>query len=305
MRITQSMLARVAINQLSLQRNRLARTQEQAATGLRINRPSDDPVDYRTSLRLKDSLSQIGGFLRSIDLARTRFRTTELAISDSVDVVIQAKDVALQAANAGNAANPGPVRDALRIQVEQLFDQLLSHSNSRAPGGGYVFSGRASDTESFVKVGNFVSGSPPPTVTFTGDASVIDVEIDEGVFVDVTRDGTEVFQGAVDVFVVLSELWRGIDQGDPLLVDAAIGELDQALDQLLIEQSHIGGAESKTDAFEQRLQGQEQDLTARISLLEDADAIEVFSNLVAQEAALQASLAVTSRLLAPTLLDFI
>ena len=77
MRITQSMLARVGINQLSDQRNRLARTQEMAATGLRVNRPSDDPVDYRTILFLKDASSQTGRFLRSIDLARVRIRTTE------------------------------------------------------------------------------------------------------------------------------------------------------------------------------------------------------------------------------------
>jgi flagellar hook-associated protein 3 FlgL len=259
-------------------------------------------VDYRAALRLKDSLSQTGRFLRSIDLARTRFRTTESAISDSMLMVSRAKDTALAA---GNTTNTGTSRDALRIQVEQIFDQLLSHANTRAPGGGYVFSGIASDTKSFVQVGNFVSGSPPPTVSFAGDASVIDVEIDEGVFVDVTRDGAQVFQGAVDVFAVLGELWTGIDTGDLALIQGAQGDLDQAFANLSIEQSHIGGAESKADSFEARHESQEVELTSQISLLQDVDVFEVYSSLVTQEAALQGSLEVTSRLLAPTLLDFI
>ena len=303
MRITQSMIARVGIDQLSNQRNRLARTQEQAATGLRINRPSDDPVDYRSTLHLKDSLSQTGRFLRSIDLARTRFRTTEQAISDSVEAVSSAKVTAIAAGNTTNSGSGS--RAALRIQVEQLFDQLLDLSNSRAPGGGYVFSGRASDTASFVKAGNFVSGSPAPTVTFAGDASVIEVEIDEGVTVDVTRDGSQVYQGTVDVFATLGDLWTGIDQNDQTLIRSATGELDQALEQMLIEQSQIGGAEAKADSFEERLRFQEQEFTSQISFLEDADAFEVYSSLAAQEASLQASLQVTSRLLSPTLLDFI
>ena len=303
MRITQSMIARMGLDQLSMQRNRLARTQEQAATGLRINRPSDDPVDYRTTLHLKDSLSQTGRFLRSIDLARTRFRTTEEAISDSIQVVSNAKVTAIAAGNTSNSGSSS--RAALKIQVEQLFDRLLSLSNSKAPGGGYVFSGRVSDTAPFVQAGSFVSGSPPPTVTFAGDASVIQVEIDEGVYVDVTRDGSQVYQGTVDVFSTLGDLWTGIDQDDPLAIQTAIGELDQALDQMLVEQSQIGGSEAKADAFEERLRLQEQEFASQISFLEDADAFEVYSDLAAQETALQASLQVTSRLLTPTLLDFI
>ena len=302
MRITQSILARVGIEQLFAQRNRLARTQEQAATGLRINRPSDDPVDYRTTQILKGSLSQTGRFLRTIDSSRTRLRTTELAISDSSDVVNRARVAALAAAN---ATNTGDATDALRIQVEGLFEELLSHANSRTPGGGYVFSGRASDTASFSQTGVFVSGTPPPTVSFDGDASTIDVEIDEGVFIDVTRDGTQVFQGSVDVFSVLGDLWSAIDQGNTAAVSATLGDLDLAASQLSLERSQVGGAESKANSFEDRLRLQEQELAGQISFLEDADAFEVFSDLVAQEAALQASLQVTSRLLAPTLLDFI
>jgi len=302
MRITQSMLARVGIEQLFAQRNRLAHTQEQAATGLRINRPSDNPVDYRTAQHLKDSLSQTGRFLRTIDSSRSRLRTTELAISDSSEVVVQARIIALTAAN---STNSGDARAALRIQVEGLFSELLDYSNARSPDGGFVFSGRASDTTSFVQAGSFVSGAAPPTVTFAGDASRIDVEIDEGVFIDVTRDGTDVFQGAVDIFSVLGDLWAAIDSGTPADASSTITDLDLALSQLSQERSQIGGAENKANTFESRLRLQEQDLSGQISFLEDADAFEVFSDLAAQEAALQASLQVTSRLLSPTLLDFI
>ncbi|MCA9504317.1 MAG: flagellar hook-associated protein FlgL [Myxococcota bacterium] len=303
MRITQSMLARVGIEQLRSQRNRLAITQERAATGLRINRPSDDPVDYRTTLYLKDALGQTGKFLRAIDLSRTRLQTTEEAIGDSNLVIGNLKTIAIEASNTSNQSPSA--RTALRTEVEQLFDQLLEYSNVRAPGGGYVFAGTESDTAAFQQAGSFVSGGAPPTVAFTGQASAIEVEIDEGVRIEVTADGSQVFQGTVDVFEVVGRLWQGIDANDQTLISSALGDLDRAFDQLSDARTRIGGSGRKADDFEERLRLQEQEFISQISFLEDADAYEVYSDLVTQESSLQASLQVTTRLLQPTLLDYL
>ena len=302
MRITQSMVSRMSLQQLTHQRGRLARTQEQAATGLRLNRPSDDPVDFRSALGLKDSLSQTGRYLRSIDLSRTRLHATEDAIADAAKVVDDAHTLAVQA---GNSTNGATARAALRVQVEQFFDEILDASNARAPGGGYVFSGVASDTVAFVQTGSFVSGSPPPTVAFAGDDSAVSVEIDEGVTIEVTRSGRGAFQGPLDVFAVLGQLWQGLDQNDTALINTAMGDLDRAFEHLNVERAHVGGAEAKANSFEQRLRSQEQELATQVSVLEDADAYQVYSDLAAQEAALQASLAVTARIQQPTLLDFL
>ena len=302
MRITQSMVSRMSLQQLTHQRGRLARTQEQAATGLRLNRPSDDPVDFRSALGLKDSLSQTGRYLRSIDLSRTRLHATEDAIADAAKVVDDAHTLAVQA---GNSTNGATARAALRVQVEQFFDEILDASNARAPGGGYVFSGVASDTVAFVQTGSFVSGSPPPTVAFAGDDSAVSVEIDEGVTIEVTRSGRGAFQGPLDVFAVLGQLWQGLDQNDTALINTAMGDLDRAFEHLNLERTHVGGAEAKANSFEQRLRNQEQELATQVSVLEDADAYQVYSDLAAQEAALQASLAVTARIQQPTLLDFL
>jgi flagellin-like hook-associated protein FlgL len=116
-------------------------------------------------------MSQTGRFLRSIDLSRTRLRASEEAIADAMDVVSEARAVAVQG---GNTTNGPDARAALRVQVEQLFDQILDASNAKAPGGGFVFSGVASDVRAFERAGSFVSGSPPPTVSFEGDDRAIE-----------------------------------------------------------------------------------------------------------------------------------
>ena len=67
----------------------------------------------------------------------------------------------------------------------------------------------------------------------------------------------------------------------------------------------VGGAEAKADSFETRLRGQQEELTKQVSGLEDADSYQVYSDLAAQESALQASLTVTARMQQPTLLNFL
>lgn len=302
MRITQSMISRMGLAQIDGARGRLAGTQEKAATGLQINRPSDDPGAYRGARDLRDAMSQTERFQRSIDLSRTRIRTTENAITDSLDALAEAKVAAL-AARSDTSGESG--RAARLGQVEALFDSLLEQSNRAAPGGGFVFAGTTSDTAPFVRSGAFVSGGPPPVVSFVGEGSEIEVEVDEGVFIEVTLDGERVFQGDVDVFATVGGLWQAIDQDDGAGIDAAIGDLDRAMAQLRTEQSRIGNEERKADKREGRLALDLQELTSQLSRVEDADVFEVFSNLAAQEAALESSLQVTSRLLGPTLLQFL
>ncbi len=301
MRITNSMLARLGIDQVNQGRTRLARIQEQATTGLRINRPSDDPVDYQASRRLKGALGETDQFLRGIDLSRTRIATTENAVLDALGVLDEARARAVQAANDTNDGEQA----TLRTQVEGLFASLFDLGNARSPEGAYVFAGLTSDVPAFSQTGSFVSGGAAPVVSFDGDGSQVRVELEEGVYADVTLAGDRVFQGGVDAFQALTNLWTGIDTDDDNLIRQAIGELDAAHEQLQNELVRIGQAGAAADRAEDRLRLRQEELTARVSRLEDADAYQVYSDLAAQEVALQASLQVASRLLGPSLLEFL
>jgi len=94
-------------------------------------------------------------------------------------------------------------------------------------------------------------------------------------------------------------------QGDTAGLDQVIGDAEVAINQLQRERTRIGAADAKADLWEDRLAEQDVELRRQLSLVEDADSIEVFSELVKREAALQASLESTARLLQPSLLDFL
>ncbi len=313
MRITDSMLYRSGVLDLLSQRERLARIQEQASSGLAINRPSDDPVGVRAAALLRDSLALTEQYQRNVTRGRARISAVESALSHTTELLMSAREMAIQ----GASSTTGPeARANLAAEMERLHEALLSSAN-RKSGGAHIFSGYTSNTEPFQLAGNFQEGVVPgPDVSFVGDVNEIQIDIDDGVRLPVTLNGQRVFMGdgdgdgspdaaRVDLFVVLRDLRDALVVGDDASIGQAIDDIDTAINQLSRERTRIGASDTQADLWQDRLRLQETELTAQLSLVEDADSIEVFSELVKQETALQASLEATSRLLQPSLLDFL
>lgn len=305
MRITNSALYKFGIRNTQEQRARLATLQEQASTGKRINRPSDDPVKIRATTLIRDGLAHISQFRESITTSRLRISTTEAALANSYEVMVRAKELALQGAN-GTFDDEGRLN--LARSVEQLHDQLMREANSRDAGGGRVFAGFATDTDPFTVSGDFVPGAAAPTVTFVGDSNEIQVDIDEGVALQVTLQGDRVFTGAgggEDLFAIIQDLWTALDVDDQTAVANVLDRIDVAQSQLSAERTTIGASDAQAELWESRHSERDSLLQEQLSQLEDADSVEVFSDLVQQEGALQGSIEVTSRILETNLLSFL
>ena len=99
MRITQNMLHRTALGDVLAARVRLSRTQEQASSGLRINRPSDDPVGAGVLAGLRGERDGIAQYTRVVSALRGRVGALESALGESNDVLIRARELAIQGAN--------------------------------------------------------------------------------------------------------------------------------------------------------------------------------------------------------------
>ncbi len=305
MRITNSMIYRFGVQGAQEQRARLAEIQEQASTGKVINRPSDDPVRVRATTLLRDGLAQISQYERNITSSRLRLSTTEAALDGAYQVMVRADELATAGSNGTYNAES---RQLIAQEMEQLHDQLLREANSRDAGGGRVFAGYATDADPFTVSGNFVPGSAPPSVAFVGDSNEIYVDIDEGIDMQVTLAGERVFAGAgggEDLFGIVQDLWTALDTDDQVGAADILDRLKVAKSQLSAERTRIGGSDAQAELWEQRHRDNDAMLKEQLSEFEDADSIEVFSQLVQQEAALQGSMEVTSRILQTNLLSFL
>jgi flagellar hook-associated protein 3 FlgL len=311
-RTTNLMLQRDMLSHLSRTRLRLSRVQEQASTGLRINRPSDDPSGTGEAAALRSRLESTAQLGRNLSQAELRLRAGETALGQAGDVLIRARELALQGAN--DTLDAAGRRQIAR-EVESLHAQLVAAANANT-SGAYLFGGHQSATAPFVVSGPFVDASPAPTVAFAGDPSEVEVEIEEGTNVAATLDGRRVFlgdddgdaapdAGKEDLFDVLADLRDALRADDRAAVAAVTQRLDRGQQQLSEELARVGSRSAWLEAQRATLARREEDLTARLSQVQDADSIRVLSDLVREETALQASLEVMARVVQPSLLDFL
>lgn len=313
MRVTQSMIIRSSLEDLSRIRVRLRQTQEQAASGLRINRPSDDPVGTSAAMLLQTGIDQTAQYTRNITRTRTRLEAGESVLASTTDLLIRAKELAIQG---GNGTQNAATRAQLAEEIETLHASLLAEANSRVEGG-YLFGGYESQTAPFVASGPFTENPPTaPTVAFVGDPNEIEVQVDEATRTRATANGQRVFMGDADgdgspdagredLFDLIADLRQALSTNTVDDVRATTSRLDTAIGQLSVERTNFGAALTQLDTFEARLADRKVDLESRLSTVQDADVAEVFSNLANQEVALQASLQANARIIQVSLLDFL
>lgn len=307
------MLFRSALGDLGRLRARMAATQEQAASGLRINRPSDDPTGAGRVRVLETTLDSLHQYERNISATRARVAAAETAIANSSEVMIRARELAVAGANGTLDAS---TRAQIATEVEGLHASLLAESNA-ALSRGHLFAGFLSDTAPFASAGAFTLPPPgSPTVSFAGDSNEIRIDIEDGVRISASFDGRTIFMGDAngdgapdagrdDGFDVLGDLRDALMSNDPVQIAAALPRIDAVLDQLQTARTRVGATETRLEAAVQRVSDRIVQTQIQLSGVRDADLAEVISTLVRDENALRASLETMSRLLPPSLMDFL
>lgn len=312
MRITQSMLIRTALNDVMQNRLRLSRTQEKASSGLAINHLSDDPVGASAALLLRAGIDATTQYQENTTQALNRVRAIESAFGGAMDLLISARVVATAGANDTGSSES---RAILALDIERIHEELLSQANTRS-SDAYVFAGFSTDSPAFVASGPFVTGSPSPTVAYAGDLNEVQTPIDDLASATTTIAGSRVFlgdadgdgsvdPGSVDLFQTLGDLRDALRANDEVGIRAALDPLSRAIEQLSLERAKVGMTETKISDLQDRLASRQTDLQLRLSDTEDADITAVFSDLVNQEASLRATLETTTRVVQPSLLDFL
>lgn len=154
MRISSLQIFNIANNGMANANQSLIKTQEQLSTGVRVLKPSDDPVASTKILQLTDELSGIKQYNKNIDIAKNNLVLEESTLKSVSNLVLRMKELAVQA---GNTATLGPGEyKALASEVDTRMEELMNLLNTQNPGGDFIFGGYKSTTEPFV--GNALEG---------------------------------------------------------------------------------------------------------------------------------------------------
>jgi len=169
--------------QAILERNsQLVKTQNQIATGKRINNPADDPAGAVRALDLDKALAEADQWSRNSDAATNRLSFEEQTLSDINTLLQNVRDITVQGANATVDAGS---RADLAQQVQSRLDDLLAIANRKDANGEYLFSGYQTLTQPFNRNGT--------SVQYAGDQGVRLVQTSSTQKVADGHSGYEVF----------------------------------------------------------------------------------------------------------------
>ncbi len=185
-RITQGMLYRQSL--MDIRNNLLGSTrlQSQIASGIRVNRPSDDPTAMLRILPLKNELRSLEQSLDNIDLARETLNTGTAALEDASSIMQRVRELTVQGAN-GTMSDSD--RQSIAQEIDQILGQMVSVANS-ARAGRYIFGGTVSDVPPF-ELREDAGGA---SVVYNGNDRTLSVDIAPGVDTELNIPGDDVFQ---------------------------------------------------------------------------------------------------------------
>lgn len=163
MRVTNNIIFNTALVNIQQQSKRLFRTQEEASSGKRVQKPSDHPLDTRRILALRATLASFEQFKRNQGTGALLLQETDTALDGIETLLLRAKNIALNAANA--TVNPEN-RAVMAQEVGNLFEQALQFGN-RMVGGRYLFGGQSNEQPPFTTVATIESKATVLTLSGT------------------------------------------------------------------------------------------------------------------------------------------
>lgn len=189
LRVTLQTLVNRALADTRRQTSKLALLQQQAATGRRLQAPSDDPARAGVLLRNAAQSDHLDAYLDNIRTVRGTLDSSVSAMTEAANLFVTARTTAIDASQ----ASVGPqAREALAQQVDRLLDRLLDLANSQNNGDS-LFAGIASRTTPFVVTATDADGRPTQ-VTYQGDAVRSEVITSSTQVVNPYLPGSAVFQ---------------------------------------------------------------------------------------------------------------
>jgi len=201
---------------LSQLKTRIAEAEERAVTGLKTQLPSDAPEIWTAMNRLRAEQQDQITYMDNANRGMTWLAASENVMQMANDLLKRVKERAIQL---GSDTVAPEDRTNAANEIAALRQELIDLANTQLDGR-YLFSGTALNVASFDQNG-----------VYQGSNELPDVQVARDTRISTGYDGSQVFQGDVNVFQVLSDLQTALASNDSTAVRNSLTGIDASLDQ--------------------------------------------------------------------------
>ena len=218
-RVTQGYIANDFNTNLHTRQAELQKTQNQLASGYRVNLPSEDPVAAIQYMDFDSRLKEIDTYKNIVGTAKNRLDLMDSSLDSVTSVVQRLRELAVQGANGILSKDE---RQNMAVEVDQLLRELLNTANSyykdTAVFGGTMVSEPPFKTQTRkdpVTGIDFVEN-----VRYIGNNQAQMLEVDRGEKVEVSQPGNQIFWADnMEIYSTLSVSGYTAPRDSKILVD--------------------------------------------------------------------------------------
>ena len=307
MRVTSNSFPIDLRNQLADLTEKQTLLQSRAATGQRIENPSDDPRAMHKVMGLQEEQHKLYQFQKNVVNVRENVGIAYSAIDSMKKVLDRASEIATQV---DSTKSPDTIR-VYAHEVDQLLETVVQLSNSKHRNV-YLFAGTKSLTAPFSVTRD--SANQISAVTYNGNEKTIQVNVGEDSSVGASfaghgTNGVLKNDGGADLTKHLIELRNLLTSGSSSDVLKIQTDLQKDLrddeDNLIDKFSVIGATQTRLETSEAIAKKRAFSLDPLISGEADADLAETLVRLNEIQNAYVAALQTGGTLLSTSLLDYV
>lgn len=327
MRITNSSLNRNFLRNLNNNLKQMEKYQNQLSSGKQVSKPSDNPLLVGKIMSMGNQISENEQYNSNISDSIGWVRTQDTALAEASDSMIRIKELSLKGANGTLAKGD---REAIRGEIEQEIGHLVDVFNTNFDGR-YVFGGQATMTRPFEleykeddgnltkeiigikqatdENGDTISGQGKDLERVIGNGVKINLATSSaaitGKTIETDEEGKPIEKNPLgEMFKDLLSAFR--DEKDPSgKINGVLDSLETQTDRIVRVRTRIGAIDNRLESALARNEAENINLKEVLSEKEDIDIAEKYMESVVASTIYQASLSIGSKVIQPTLLDFI
>lgn len=290
-RITQRAVGQRSLDGLQANLGRVGKLQEQLSSGRLLNRPSDSPTGTVSAMQLRSEVrvNEQWGCNASDGLGW--LGTIDQTLTSALGSVRRLRDITLQGMSTGSTS--AAAREAIAVEVDKLGEGLVGLANTTYLDRP-VFGGTTPGGVAYAADGTYLGDGTPVLRTVSAGAAAR---------VDVT--GPEVFGTGPDaLFAVVSDIADHL-RTDPEALGADLDRLDAVMRGIQGRLADVGARHGRVEQMRQAADDRVITLRTALSEVENIDLPKTIVELQLQQVAYQAALGATSRVVTPSLVDFL
>lgn len=269
---------------------KLGVAEEQAATGRRINRPSDAPADLAEVHQLSAAMADQEGYQSNADSAVGELDAMDSALGQAGDIVVRAREIAVAMASDSASADD---RAAAAVEVRGLQESMATAANATF-NDRYLFAGTAFTTQPFDTTGAYAGSTAEPST-----------QVADSRWVKTGLDGSAVFTGAADIFGTLEALAVALEANDPSAVQTTLTDLETSTDMLTDARAEVGAETNAALDAVDNAESLAAMFDSRLGQLINVDPATAYSKLAELRNAYEATLQVAGSASSRSLLDYL